>query len=289
MQSPKMQSPQTPINKDIEQALQRALEGDTEAARTFFQELLQGPVYVPERFQMHPMTDAPEYPNEFLNILGIQVGENVVVPIFSDPTYISEWCGNELKFRQLSGKQLFSVIPVNWSLSVNPGNRSGKEITAWEVEQLRAGPEGIPAVLAEIFSIQTDDPIEVSSLEHDEYSSLQLTLRHTAETISEISRMYLLKQKTVGDEGETSEVLLLGVQILTRAAEQEENIREALLRAAQPELIGGSPLRILVGDQTSDNISLGIFMSCKPFYRSESPPNLLQRLVKAFKSLHNKD
>ena len=270
----------------LEQSMQEALAGSFEAGRRFFLAFLQGPIYVPERRQIHPLTEAPSYPNDFVNILGIQDKERAVVPAFSRLEHVEQWFGGNLECKTLSGLELIKLVPADWWICFNPGREVEKEISPWEIDQLRGGEEGIGAVLAEIFLTGPAQTLSVRTLRDNEHAAVRAALKSLADARPEISSIYLLIEEGRDADENPIETLLIGLEIDSSNLRVVEDIRCAALSLAQKAEIGGNPVKVYAGG-AGGKIALKALEGSPPFLcrRSASP---IRRWSKALSACFSK-
>ncbi len=260
-------------NHTLEDAMDRASQGEPEAAAAFYRAFLAGPLFIPERYQSYSLSDSPEYPNNFINLLGVQDNERVVIPAFSHKQYIKEWCGADLAFKQMKGSALLEAVPKGWWLVINPGRLVEKDLSPWEQEQLRAGEEGVAAVVAELKEAESSASVSVHPLQPEEHASLKAAIRSSGEAHSEIKKLYLLREEIEEEGGEKTQRLILGAEAPGTTAEARERLHEELQKTAAPHLIGGEPLQIVVEEDGASSVMLGIFKNSAALYeRVEAQP-----------------
>jgi hypothetical protein len=266
----------------IEQALREALEGSKPAARLFFKTFLASSLFVPERFQSCRLSDMAEYPNDFLNILAVKDGARAVVPAFSRLEYILEWCGNEMTSREVTGAELLKLVPADWWLVMNPGREVEKEISPWEIDQLRAGAEGIEAVVEEIFAGEPTETVEIGPAAEHEYQGLKAALQAAFEQMPEIRSLYLLKEIGKDLEEQTVQQALIGVEAPQADPDQIEALRIKIKDAAAPCQIGGDAVKVWVGSTLEGSLALGVFKNAEPLFSRKDALGLWGRVRKAF-------
>lgn len=254
-------------NQVLEESLQLAASGDLAAAKKLFIAFLDGPLFVPERFQSQPLSDLAEYPDPFLNVLAIQNGEQATVPVFSNKDLIAKWCGNPLRYRSLTGIELSSLIPEDWWISINPGSSIGKELSPWEVEQLKLGKEAIPALIEENFPADQDAAFTVQAVKAEELSDLKDALINTAKNRNEILKLYLLRElKSSPGEKSDDATLLLGVETKLKDEKQHAALRDELTALCKPYLIGAEDLSVILASKALPKVSFKIFKTLGPIY-----------------------
>jgi len=244
---------------EIGALLAAAAAGDSAAVRRFYTALIAGPLFVPERQQERPLTDSPRYPNDFVNILGVQDRERVVVPVFSDASLIEQWCGVQLRYRSMSGTQLFQLLPDGWWLTINPGAEVEKEISPWEVDLLRGGTASIGALAEELEAERASSTVQLQVPGPDEYAGLREALAVIAPTLPELKHLFLLRE--VGQRT----WLLVGAEV-EAGREVAERIGATLQAEANRAQIGAEPVRVLAGGTDDRTMILGLFKRTAPFY-----------------------
>lgn len=250
----------------LESSLLPALEGDRVAARSFFEAFLRDALFVPERRQAQKMSDEPRYPDEFLNILGIRDKERVLVPAFSRRELIADWCGSELATRSMSGAELLKLLPQDWWVCVNPGAEVEKEISPWEIDQLKEGSAGIPAILDEIYQDTIVEPLEVQAVEAHEYPQLHEQLRSFAEKNALIHKMYLIRQSGKDAEEIVIHKLLLGLEIASGDASQQNALKEQVQNLVDRCQVGNDKVNVFTAVAGQGDMSFGLFGKSSPFY-----------------------
>ena len=255
-------------NALLESCLESALNGSRSASKTFYSEFLLGPLYVPRRNQMHPLSDNPKYPNEFMDLLGIQAGDRVFVPVFSKFEYIEFWCGNPLEVRKINGQELIQLIPDDWWIIFNPGREVEKEISPWETDLLRKGGESvIDEIVSELHHGQFAESIKVRQLEKDDFVNVRNTLINSAKSAQEIQAIYLLIEDAIDTEGKTINALLVGIQVLEDVDLEKQKIIETQLEeVVSPLLIGGLTCKFFSGYGIEQSVLLGLFKNVEPIY-----------------------
>lgn len=255
-------------NARLESSMDMASLGSLEAAADFYRALLSGPLFIPDRHQTYPLSDQPDYPNDLVHILGVRDKDRAVVPVFSRKTYITEWCGAELECKVMTGRALLEAIPEGWWAVVNPGRAVEKELSPWELKRLHGGEECLPEVLEELKSGEGGGAITVKALNADEYLEVKRALVSAAAEIETISRVFLLKEESLEDEGTKNERLLAGVEAPDTTPEQRDRLRDQLQQTAAPYLIGDGPLSIIVERDVSQSMLLGLFQHAAPLYEA---------------------
>lgn len=252
----------------LETALSGALAGSRSAARAFFEQLLdaEGGLYVPERFQAERLSDAPDYPSPFFSLLAVRDGERAVVPTFSREEHLAAWCGCRLTCKRLAFSRLAEMLPGGWWITVNPGREAEKEISPWEIDQLRGGAAGIEAVLDDLFPEDLAEFLEVRPLAAGERADLRAAAVRAASGIDQISRLFILIQAGRDAEDRPAEQLLIGAEAPDSTAADHRRIQQALLDAVRPHLIGDCAPRVLACAHLANTPHAGFFSGAEPIY-----------------------
>lgn len=256
----------------IEELLLKASdESSPEALDAFYRALLNAQFLVPERQQEHQLTNHPEYPNDFLNVLGIQSKESVFVPMFSAQGRVQEWSGHEIRLRTLTLAEIIDLLPAGWWLILNPGSEGEKDFSPWEIDLLRGGVASIPALIEEMLVEDAIEDIEMHAVEPGQFAELKGALVESAKKTKGVEALYLLKEtgKTVSAKEVSS--LILGILIGQDSAEDREKIQEQFSSIGALILIGAEKLKIRVGDSIAGNLMLGIFEGYEPIYTIDKP------------------
>lgn len=249
---------------DLEPILERASNGDRDAARTLYLSFLQATFHVPDRAQRQPLSDAPTYPSELVYVLGIKDGERSVVPFFTDPSYIQAWCGTPLSARTLTGSQVLVAIPEGWWGALNPGQEVQKEFSPWELTTMRGLPETLDELVDELFAEEVSEPVRVKPFDEARYPEFLRALQVFCRTEPTILSAHSAMEVTADDDSTVHRLILS----LTMTATNEERLRikDAARSHLAPTLIGSEPLQILVGAPGEEILS-GLVTGTPPLYK----------------------
>ena len=254
----------------LEVYMQKAMDGSLEDARNFFVEFLRRPLFVPERYQSPAIEQSAPYPNEFINLLGLQVAEQVFVPAFSSASQIQEWCGRPLTYKTVTGKQLLELIPPTWSISINPGMEVEKDISPWEIGELRAGESGIESVLEELFGTEIIESLQVRALQADEHKAILLALSDYAKDVMQIEEILCAIEEGLDIDGIQKSTIIIGAIISSTESAELEAIRQSLEAIADKNHIGfPEPIKVYAANN-KEGVMLGAFRGIIPFYKKPS-------------------
>jgi len=264
----------------LESLMALSFEGDRRAAEEFFKLFAAAVFCIPERYQAQELSDSPDYPNDFVNILGVKQGERAIVPVFSKLSYIEEWCGQTFTHKELSGKQLLDLMPEDWWISLNPGQDIEKEISPWEIELLKGGDENIPALIDEIFPPEKIETLALHSVNKNEYPELREVLIKHMPSKKEITELYLLKEEGENVEGEKVFTVLIGARANTNNQDKLDSTRDELLLLAQKAQIGGDRVKVMLGGAKEDGLVLGMFAQAEPIYSRPTAERLINKVLR---------
>ena len=254
-----------PQNTSIEDSFEEAINGERPAIVAFFKAFLEGPIYVPDRVQAHPLTDAPEYPSPFTSILGVRDKERTIVPAFTRSELLSAWSENPLTFRKFKGFDLLEVIPAGWWLCINPGSDIDKELSPWELETLKAGESGIEQVAEELTARQNNEVLQIRPLKENEYSSLAKGLIEYAERETQIEEISLLVEEGIDVEENLVLTALVGAR-LSSGTRSINDIKVELTALSNREQMAGDQVRVFVGDCEQESLFLEAFKGYQPIF-----------------------
>lgn len=281
-------------NLEQERALTRLLEqaadGVPGAAGAFFQSLLRATVYVP----LKPGADTPS------GVAAIGAGSGHVaargfalveyqgsqtLPIFTEEAFAADWSEADVSVVEERFEKLLWLVGDDVWLYVNPAQEVGKEITPWEIEQLKRGEEGVPD-LVDALREDFDDDLIVRS-EDDLFPELKIKLRPILELYPELVEAFLVTIKE-GESGEEKPTLGVKYERITEA--KRVYIRSEIENASAQHLPGHQQLFLIDDLESSASPNWRIFSDSTPFYfaqRKLAPQkqSLPQRLLGVLRSL----
>ncbi len=250
----------------LEILMRSALEGNVGPVEAFLRAFLDGTLYVPEREQAQKLSDSPRYPDPFLNILGIQDKERVVVPVFTRPQLILDWCGNELRYRTLRSIELLKILPEEWWLCINPAAEFEKELSPWEIEQLRSGERGIPAIAEEIVQQQTIEPLEIQPVRESEFPAVVSETRTFAAKEPAILRMFLVRHIGKDVDEQKLQKLFLGVELAPCPQDRATSIQAEIQALVDRCQVGSDHIAVNASGSGTADLTFGFFANSSPYY-----------------------
>lgn len=250
----------------VETSLELAQEGNEERITQFYRDFLRAILAVPERLQPQKLSHQPTYPNDFVNILGIQDEQRVIIPIFTRSELIQIWCGQELLFKSYETDRFLTLIPEGWWVILNPGSEYEKEFSPWELDQLRGGIQSVPALVAEVIALDPIESVEFKAVPETELTDLRTKLKEDARLIPEVQKLFLIRENGRDLEGTLITTLIIGALIDPVPANDLKPIEERLRQTATYCQIGGESIKVRVGHVIEGNLLLGIFAGTPAFY-----------------------
>jgi hypothetical protein len=251
------------MTSTLEAVLKRVAAEETAALEEFYQLFFEATFSVPLRKQALPLSHAPIYPRDTIDILGIQEPERVVVPFFSNETLAAEWFGGPLICRAVPARQLLELVPEEWWLTLNPGSEEGKDFSPWEIALLRKGPVALPEIIADQAAQAEHAPLAVTSIGADEYVALRERLSAFALAEPLIRRLFLVREDTLARDGLAP--LVLGIEATDIKSAEIPTLTERVRSEATLALIGQASIKITCGTDC-ESLNLGIFRGTLPFY-----------------------
>ena len=256
--------------EQLENSLLLASASDPSALRRFYETLFLAEFFVPERFQGVALSDTPSYPDQFFNLLGLRAESHTVVPLFSRPELIEQWCGNKLSYRALSLKSIVELVPAEWWLCVNPGMEVEKEFSPWEIEKLRSGPESIAEIIDDLVLEDTPLEFEIGALAADQEPRLLQFLLEELPRRSIIERAHLIVERSSSAEGEKMERYVLALFCSTHDDAALRATRREIKHLCDTLLIGSWPLRVIASEVENPDPISAMCSKIPPFYTKRS-------------------
>lgn len=266
-------------NEKADQELTRLLEAAADdrqgAVEAFFERLLRSSVYVPLTAPVIPeqIGDRP-LPMEELqgglagdgqgkhNFATVDYDGKECIPIFSERPFVLDWADKELPCAYKPFKTILWLLGGETSLYLNPSQQVGKELTAWEIDLLKQGPDAIPELAAAV----RDEPLSELEVraDADMYPEFKKKLLPILELYEELEQAFLVAVKEGGTD---SEKPMIGLRWSGGNKGKREYVRSELENAAAEHRPGGID-SIFVADDLDQPRSpnLSIFEGVTPFF-----------------------
>lgn len=249
---------------NLESLLALAESGQKDAIADFLRAFLIGELFVPDRYQIQPLSDQPAYPGDFFHLLGVQAQERVIIPTFSAADMIASWCGNRLKYKCITGQELCKLAPQDWWIVLNPGSDLAKEFTPWEINLLKLGPESIPEVVADIAAEFEPENLQVRPLKDGEFQEIVVLLIKYAESNQMLKTLHLL----IEESGSDQDKLLIGIESDEQSQDGQMHLKDELDRLVKPHLIGNLELKIFVYRSVESAMAGRLFAHFPPSFKA---------------------
>jgi hypothetical protein len=258
-------------NADIPLILERACDGDKNAASLFFRDFCDVLWQVPER-NVSENYSGVLYPNELYGFFALNVSDHVIVPIFSSEDFATSWAGRIISCRNVTGRHILQTLPDEWWVGINPGQDIEKELSPWETSLLKLGsPEAIKELVHELYDLPTVREIATSSPDPQEYASLCASLNDYAIKQPAILKLFLKERIAEDMDGDRVEELYVGVsldgELLGKMHLSAEKIHDEVRRIAEIAQIGSIRVKVFSGIWDTASIALLSFVDCLPFYQ----------------------
>ncbi len=251
---------------ELQTLLKQAYEGREEAAQSFFESLLESSLVVPLKPVAAPPTELPTPGNkaaeQLQRFVTVSVEGRDTLPVFSEEGFLKQWAGEEVLYELRKFSALLRVLgPETW-LHVDAGQEYGREISPWEIDLLKRGPEAIPAV------IQEGDESEENQLEVDskpeDLGEFKKRISIAAEAYNWISELKLL---AIRDSEKSDWVPLVGLKVLDGESPEEklksqfkQEISDLIAEYRKPQPV------IIEESDTTFSPHLSLVQQANPFY-----------------------
>lgn len=225
------------------------------AAEAFYELLLRSEVYVPT--QGGGNGEVSEIGNSHVDELGfvtVDYEGQECLPIFSEPSFLYQWAGNEVPYVKKNFSSLIWLIGETW-LYLDSNQEAGKEITAWEIELLKKGKDSIP----ELVAASSENPF--LELEVETNSELFKELKRQLIPVLELSQK-LVEAFIVGIKQDGQTRPMLGLRYNNVADSERKYIREELQHVSDDIVIVDD-----LGAGPNDNF----FREATPFFIKQKP------------------
>lgn len=254
-------------------------EGDVDAQREFYKLLTTQKLFVPKRRQSRPLSDSPDYPNELIDILGVQGKDRIVVPVFSNPELIEAWSGVPFEYRALTLLDLKAIVPEGWLIVLNPGQEVEKEITPWELSRLLEGGSAVDEVLEDLGADGNRDGFKVEGVDPHEFPKLFEVARNFFEEETEIDSIYWVKEHRLTRVGVPEVALLLALEAGSRSTDIAP-LQKKFRRIIERAMIGDLPFRVLESDAAGESFQRQVMSHYPPLAQRTDLWSRLRRMLR---------
>ena len=250
---------------DLTKLLIRAASGDVAAAKAFYLGLLQAEVFGllnAERQETSLQVGVSGETQQHWNFVRVREGQRALLPIFFSQQLASDWSEDRFAVSKRSFAQLIETVGEGEWMIINPGEDVGKELSPWEIQCLRQGPETVDELISELEYLPN---LEVDV---DRSSDLCPRFREQARTIldqyPEVTEAFLI-QATTREEQETQRTLV-GLHTADLTAVREQLLLEELQSLAHNSSEVSGRLTIVSDLNQRANPNVILFDGATPFY-----------------------
>lgn len=263
-------------HKELSRLLEDAADNRPGAVEAFFELLLRSTVFVPMRAEFRggetvARAQVPILGDSSIGELGyltVTHEGKETLPIFTERDFVEEWAEQAVALSEKEFKSLIWTVGDDISLYLNPAQDVGKELTPWEVIQLRRGIEAIPD-LVEALAEDSDEEISIRPGE-DLFPELLAKIRPILEIYPELREATIA---AVSDYEGADERPVIGLKF-DRVTEAKRAYIRGELETLSKELLPPTQ-RLVICDDLGEKYSpnLGMFAGMTPFYlATEEPP-----------------
>lgn len=257
-------------NPNLTRLLEIAADGKEAAMQHFFEELLAGSVFVVHRvgFNRDSVNRAPVIGQSHLASLGyltVQYEGVEALPIFTEEDFAHRWTEAEVPVERRDFKTLLNLVGDSW-MYLNPGQEVGKELTSWEIEQLRQGPDAIPDIVRELLEGEMGPSFEVRSGE-EYFPGFTDKLKSVFELAPELEEAYF---GAMFEDDSQSPIPTLGLKYRALKQEKRSYLREEFKQVSEDLLPQHTQLFLVDDLEHKGSPNWRLFEDLQPFYRSPS-------------------
>ena len=279
--------------RNLTQLLKAAADRKPGAAEKFFETLLCSAVYIPVDSDLTRQKTARgvsvignglEHFSQRKYVSVVYQGAEAV-PIFTEAEFIGSWAECDFGVDRLDFKTLLWLLGEDTWLYINPAQEIGKELTPWEIDQLKQGADAIPTLVAALDEDGTEEFTISSS--RDLYPELKSQLLPILQIYPELQEAFLVSLRE-GEEGAEKPALGIKYGAITEA--KRIYLRSEIENASTQFLPAEEQLFLVddLGNQDSPNWKL--FCDSTPFYlvAKKQPEKSLGLFRRWTKALHGK-
>ncbi|MDR2337046.1 MAG: SseB family protein [Deltaproteobacteria bacterium] len=197
-------------HEELQILLEAATSGNRKAAEKFYHYLWKSEVYIPVK-----LNTAQEH-NPSKNFVIVDYEQRQVLPIFFSEENFKNWSAQNFSYIKKKFKTLLWLVPDQTWLHFECGQEYGKEISPWELEQLKNdGINAFSDILDEILGANNSQVEVLPLLAEDE--NLKQELRLILEAYPDIKEGFLTRIKLVEEK---TQRFVLGIKSETLTGEK---------------------------------------------------------------------
>lgn len=243
------------------------LEG---AQVTFFSALLESSVYVPLQAGLQAPRNlakigAGEDHIAKLGFATVEYQGSVTLPIFTQEEFVSDWAEAETAVVEQQFQSLLWLLGEETWLYLNPAQEVGKEITPWEVEQLKKGASAVPELVAAL-NEELEEPDLIVTPADDAFPELKNKLLPILQIYPELAEAFLV---TLQESAESDLKPALGIKYQGITEAKRVYLRSELENASKNYLAGHQQLFLVDDLDNAQSPNWKLFSESTPFYISQ--------------------
>jgi len=261
------------------------------AAERFFAALLKSHVFVPLRAGVanpkpaNPIGEGKDHLEES-GFATVDYEGTTTLPIFTEEPFVDQWIETSTNVSEQSFEKLLWLVGDETWLYINPSQDVGKEITPWEITQLRRGEGAIPDLVAALREdIDEEIIVETGS---DQFDDLKVQLLPILQIYPDLTEAFLV---TIRDSENGDPKPTLGVKYEGITEAKRVYIRAEIDNASQQHLPSNQQLFLIDDLGNPDSPNWKLFADAAPFYIAQksidkgSTPGPVERGKKFFAKL----
>ena len=255
------------LTEELQILLEAAAVGNRKAAEKFYHYLWTLEVYIPVK-----MTSRREHaPGE--DFVMVEHEGNQIIPIFSSEENFKQWSEGVCNFVKKEFKSFLWLVPKETWLHFDSGLEYGKEMSPWELEQLKdGGVNAFEDILNEVLGVD-ESQVAIYPLEDDE-KWLRQELIYILESYPAIQEAFLIKIKLergedVGTDSKNSNQkpqIVLGIRHDSLSEEKLQQLNEDIEQFSTAKFDNKSALMLIQDLHLPSSIYRSWFADTVPFY-----------------------
>ena len=253
---------------ELTKLIQVAADGEETELRRFFEALLSSSVFVVMKvgFTRDSVNRAPVIGESHLAALGfltVQYEGVEALPIFTEEAFANHWTEAEVPVERKDFATLLNLVGNSW-MYLNPGQEVGKEITSWEIEQLRRGVAAVPDLVQELIEGEMGPTFEVRAGE-EYFPGFVEKLGSIFELAPELNEAYFA---AMFEDDSQSPIPTLGLSYRNITSDKRNYLREEMKQVSEDVLPGHTQLFLVDDLESKESPNWRLFEGISPFYRS---------------------
>jgi hypothetical protein len=250
------------MNSQLEHYLDLASKGELGAAKSFYQLLLDSSLYLPiaNNSSEQGLDVGSKAPT-----MKVTIDSKELLVCFSSVSLMSAWLKEQTleqtRYIEKAFPEILNLASKDTWLYINPGAECGKEISPWEMDLLRKGPEAIREIIEDVMQVESKF-LDVSSGQLM-YPELISKLKIILESYETLEEAFMVITKT--DDTEQGSIIL-GFKHNGLLEEKLSLLKDEIVQTIKQEI--GNDARIMIVDDLRNDSSANwkFFSNVTPFY-----------------------